>query len=62
MPSFVTVPAGTHIDGNNPQWLGISLPRQMPLDVQALDEDAAAALKAWYPEPEQQRYFVMKGY
>ena len=56
------MPAGTHIDGNNPQWLGISLPRQMPLDVQALDEDAAAALKAWYPEPEQQRYFVMKGF
>jgi hypothetical protein len=37
----ITMPAGTHIGGTNPQWLGTVLPSVMPISAQALD---AAAL------------------
>jgi len=35
------VPAGTHIDGSNPKWLGTTLPTPMPINAQALDDQAA---------------------
>jgi hypothetical protein len=44
----LTVPAGTFIDGNNPQWRGTPLPSQMPIDAKALDQDAYNALLRWY--------------
>jgi len=57
------VPAGTHIDGSNPQWQGTPLPSVMPLTTQPLDQAALDAMKLWYPEPElHQRWFVPKGF
>lgn len=44
----LTVPAGTFIDGNDPQWCGMRLPSVMPIDAKALDQDAYNALLRWY--------------
>jgi len=44
------VPAGTFLDGNDPRWLGISLPLPMPMNAIALDQEAADALARWYPD------------
>jgi hypothetical protein len=57
----LTVPAGTQIDSNFPTYCGVRLPSVMPINAQALDEDALNALKAWYPSAEEQRYFVAPG-
>jgi hypothetical protein len=43
------IPAGTVIDGNDPNWNGIPLPLPMPLSARALDQSAADALAHWYP-------------
>ena len=42
------VPAGTVIDGNDPKWLGAALPKPMPMNAKALDQDAYDALCLWY--------------
>jgi hypothetical protein len=34
----------------------------MPISAKPLDQAALDAMKGWYPDPEQQRYFVMKGF
>ena len=46
----LTVPAGTHIDGNNAQWRGTPLPAVMPIDAMAMDEEAALILLKWCDE------------
>jgi hypothetical protein len=46
----VCIPAGTEIDGNNPEWNGIRLPTPLPIDAMALTQDAADVLCRWYPE------------
>jgi len=56
------VPAGTHIDGTNPQWRGTPFPGVMPISAQPLDPAALAAMQGWYPDPEQQRWFTPKGF
>ena len=56
------VPAGTHIDGSNPQWQGTPLPSVMPLTAQPLDAAALTAMQGWYPDPELQRWFVHQGF
>lgn len=43
------VPAGTLIDGNDPNWNGTPLPIPLPMNAKALDQDAADALGRWYP-------------
>jgi hypothetical protein len=58
----LTVPAGAQIDGTNPLWRGTPLPTPLPISAQPLDEAALDAMKAWYPGPEQQRWFVIKGF
>jgi hypothetical protein len=44
----LTVPAGTIIDGDDPQWRGIPLPSMMPINAKALDQSAYEALADWY--------------
>jgi hypothetical protein len=46
----LTMPAGTQIDGTNPQWRGTPLPSKMPMSACGMDEEAATALIEWYPE------------
>jgi hypothetical protein len=46
----VLVPAGTEIDGNDPQWRGIRLPLPMPLNAYAIDQAALNALAYWHGE------------
>jgi hypothetical protein len=60
--SDLTVPAGTHIDGSNPKWLGTTLPTPMPLTAQPLDAAALTAMQGWYPDNELQRWFTQKGF
>lgn len=47
----VLIPAGTELDGNNPQWRGIRLPMPMPLNAKCLDQEAYDAMVRWY-EPQ----------
>jgi hypothetical protein len=56
------VPAGTVIDGTNPQWLGCRLPSVMPIDAKALDAAAWSALQSWYGGSEQARWLQPKGF
>jgi hypothetical protein len=56
----ITVPAGTHIDGTNPQWMGTPLPSVMPISAQALDAAALNAMNSWYSGMSQ--WFVAKGF
>jgi len=58
----ITVPAGVTIDGSAPMWRGTPLPSVLPISSQPLDAAALSALQSWYPQPEQQRYFTMKGF
>ena len=44
------VPAGTIIDGNDPQWNSIPIPLPMPPMAQALDQDAYDALAVAHQE------------
>ena len=46
----ICIPAGTVIDGNDPQWNGVKLPMPMPINSIALDEEAALAMLTWYGE------------
>ena len=56
----LTIPAGTQIDGTNPQWRGTPLPSVMPISAQALDAAALNAVNNWYSGMPQ--WFVMKGF
>ena len=58
----ITVPAGTIIDGSNPQWRGTPLSLPVPISSQPLDAAALTAMQGWYTAGEQQRYFTMKGF
>ena len=44
------VPAGTIIDGNDPQWNSIPIPLPLPPMAQALDQDAYDALAVAHQE------------
>jgi hypothetical protein len=56
----LTIPAGTQIDGTNPQWRGMPLALPVPVSAQALDAAAATALTGWYPNLTQ--WFVHQGF
>jgi len=56
------VPAGTQIDGSNPQWRGTPLPSVMPLSAQALDAAALTAMTNWYGPMGLTNWFVAKGF
>jgi hypothetical protein len=43
------IPPSTIVSGNPPTWNGIVLPTP-PMDAVALDDEAAAAMRAWYHE------------
>ena len=58
----ITVPAGTIIDGSNPQWRGTPLSLPVPISSQPLDAAALTAMQGWYTAGEQQRFFTMKGF
>ena len=47
--SGICIPAGTVLDGNDLQWNGVPLRAPLPLNVKALDVDAANALVRWHP-------------
>ena len=45
----ILIPAGTIVSGEAPTWNGIALPLPMPIDAVALDREAAAMMRRWYP-------------
>jgi hypothetical protein len=48
-PRGILIPAGTIIDGTDPQWNGEPLPFPLPMEAKALDQAAADALARWHP-------------
>jgi hypothetical protein len=46
------IPAGTIVEGEPPTWNHMTLPQPLPIDAVALDDEAAEAMRRWYP-PEQ---------
>jgi hypothetical protein len=42
------IPTGSILEGVRPVWFGRELPLPLPIEAQALDSEAAAAMLGWY--------------